>query len=282
MKFLREKFYDEKGIITHFLSDNTLLDLEKSEDITKELKKEFVEEFLKKIVEAKFISQETIGVVKTKYPANSWSIDFPGWIGSFDEQKGKKVMVIGSEPHIHFEYLQTVYAFNNSKQASDFIDNDHPIFRFLSAILTDRFKLSREEVLKECYLTDLFPLAPFRGNGVSVGSVDKIQLLLSGANWLSIRSAFARNGLPKEIEGVKPELIVTQGVTVLGEVMNILGIKSGMTAVPIVPVKGKRQFIRKVEWNGIPIISVPHIGSSRMRTFWNNNIKQIKKVVSEI
>lgn len=67
------------------------------------------------------------------------------------------------------------------------------------------------------------------------------------------------------------------------EVLNILGIISGLSVIPIFSTSGKkRQYVRKVEWNGIPIVSVPHIGSGRMRTFWNNNLEAVKKAVAEI
>lgn len=81
-------------------------------------KKDFVEQFIKKIVENGLMMQSSIDEVKANYPKNSWSIDFPSWLGEFNEKKGKKVMIIGSEPHIHYEFLQTVYGFNNERQAS--------------------------------------------------------------------------------------------------------------------------------------------------------------------
>ncbi len=285
MQFLQEKFFDQKGYVQKFLSGgNQLIRLEQPGRVSEEVKKDFVEQFIAKIIDQGVIERSTIQAVRDKYSENSWSIDFPGWIGEFNEEKGKKVMIIGSEPHVHYRYLQTVYGFNNDKRAQDYIANDHPIFKYLSDVLAQRFQMPREDVLKECYLTDLFPLGPFRGNGVAVGSVDKIQALLGeSGNWIQTRSAYAKDSLPKEIAGVKPQLIITQGVTVFLEVLNILGIINGLSVIPIFSSSGKkRQYVRKVEWNGIPIVSVPHIGSGRMRTFWNNNLEAVKQAVAEI
>ena len=115
-----------------------------------------------------------------------------------------------------------------------------------------------------------------------MGSVDKIQAVIGSESWINIRLAYAKINLLKEIDAVKPKLIITQGKEVLKEVINVLGITEKLSVIPVVPSSGKRQFIRKVEWNNISIISVPHIGSQRMRTFWKSNMEQIKKAVSEI
>lgn len=283
MKFLKIKFYDKKSLIDYFInSNNELLELEKTDKVPLDIKKEFVDQFIGELIKTEAVSQSTIDSVRVNYPANSWSIDFPSWIGNFDEHKGKQFMVIGAEPHIHFEYLQTVYGFHNEHSTNTYIENHHPLFKYLSNILAYKFHITKEEALNECYLTDLFPLSPYRGNGVSVGSVDKIQALIGAEDWFKIRFKYAKRNLAEEIQNVRPKLIITQGKEVLSEVLNILGITEKVMIFPIIPSSGKRQFIRKVEWNGLPIISVPHIGSQRMRTFWKGNLEQIKKAVSEV
>jgi hypothetical protein len=65
-------------------------------------------------------------------------------------------------------------------------------------------------------------------------------------------------------------------------VLKILEIKETTKKIAISPLKGKNQYIRSVKWNGITFISVPHIGSQRMRTFWNNNIDQVKEAVAAL
>ena len=281
MKFLTDKFYDQENRIKNFLgAGNRLLALEKDQNIDDEIKRLFVNQFIEKIIEQNIISREAINSVNDKNP---WSIDFPSWIGEFDEKKGKRFFVIGAEPHIHYKYLQTVYGFHDEKSVTAYIEDDHPIFSFLSQLLAEKFQLSKGEALNECYLTDLFPLSARRGNGLSVGSADKLQFLIGkNDNWIDIRRKYAKSNLAKEIKAVKPEIVITQGKEVFKEVLVALDIKGKVTELFVPSLKGKRQFIRKVQWNDTLIVSVPHIGSRRMRTFWRSNLEQIKKVFSEM
>jgi hypothetical protein len=281
MEYLKQKFSDHNNNIKTFLtSDNCLLSLEKNDKILETTKKDFVEGFVNDLLEKKIINER---FKKSVDEANAWSIDFPSWHGEFNEKKGKKIFIIGSEPHIHHKYLQTVYGFNNERGLVEYINNDHPIFKFISDLLSYKFNFSKEEVLKECYLTDLFPLSPFRGNGISVGSTDKLQeLLQDSASWIDIRYRYAKENLPYEVENVKPEIIVTQGKEVFEEVIKILGIKEIVSKIPVPTREGRNQFIRSIKWNGIDIISVPHIGSKRMRTFWNNNMDKVKEAIMQL
>lgn len=283
MEYLKQKFSDHNNNIKSFLTnENCLLCVEKNDQILETTKKDFVKNFIDNLLEKKIINEEFRHLFD-ETSANAWSIDFPSWHGAFDEEKGRKIMIIGSEPHIHYKYLQTVYGFNNERELGDYI-KDHPIFRFISVLLHHRFNVSKEEeVLKECYLTDLFPLSPFRGNGVNVGSTDQLQEVIGNTgNWVEIRYKYAKGNLPFEIENVKPELIITQGKAVFEEVVKILDIKENVNLIPIPTKEGKNQFIRTVKWNGIDIISVPHIGSKRMRTFWNNNIDKVKEAMMKL
>lgn len=281
MEFLRQKFSDYDNNIKSFLtSENCLLCLEKDDRILEKTKQSFVKGFVDSLLQKEILNEQFINSVEE---ANAWSIDFPSWYGAFSEEKGKKVMIIGSEPHIYHKYLQTVYGFNNERELGDYI-KVHPIFKFISALLYHRFNISKEEeVLKECYLTDLFPLSPFRGNGVNVGSTDQLQKVIGNTgNWVDIRYKYAKGNLPFEIENVKPELIITQGKAVFEEVVKILDIKENVNQIPIPTKEGKNQFIRTVKWNGIDIISVPHIGSKRMKTFWDNNIIKVKEAMMKL
>jgi hypothetical protein len=281
MKFLKIKFGDSQEYINHFVTiNNSLLCLEKNDMVNDEIKANFVSQFIDKLIQKEIINSEIINAIDD---LNAWSIDFPSWYGNFDEQIGKKILIIGSEPHIHNKYLQTVYGFNSEKSIDDYLYNSHPIFKFVSELVSYKLKISKEDALKECYLTDLFPLSPFRGNGKSVGSTDKIQKVIGNkGSWVSLRHNYAKQNLSYEIENVKPELIITQGKEVFEEVIKILNIHEKINFISITPSSGKRQFIRSVKWNSLTIISVPHIGSQRMRTFWNNNIDAVKNAMLEI
>ncbi len=137
--------------------------------------------------------------------------------------------------------------------------------------------------MEKCYLTDLFPLSPFRGNGLAVGSADKIDQILGGnKNWHQIRQTYAKSHLSDEIKDVNPKLIITQGKAVFENLMNALEINDKINLIPVIPKTGKKQYIRKVNWSDIPIISVPRMGTKRMRGFWNNNIEQVKTIIQQI
>lgn len=281
MKFLKDKFYDTNGYLDNFLGiDNSLLNIEKSSTIDEQVKVNFVNQFTETLLSKGLINRATIDSVDKQ--VNPWSIDFPSWTASFDQKKGKGIFVIGAEPHIHFRFVQTVYGLNGENTVDSYIENNHPLFKYLAEIVAYKFKISKEDALNECYLTDLFPLSPMRGGGLSVGSADKLQALIGSENWQTIRFNYAREHLKNEIEGVKPKLIITQGKGVLQEIAKILGGLTNFTEIPIVPKKGNRQFIRLTSWNEIPIISVPHIGSQRMRTFWNSCLTEVCETISKI
>ena len=285
MEFLKQKFYDNKGYLNTFLGPkNFLLKLEESKDedsgVPEEIKKAFVKQFIERLVKQNILNQSIINSVTD---LNPWSIDFPSWHGEFDEKKGKAFFIIGSEPHIRNKYLQNVYGFHGQKEIEAYLSDSHPLFRFISEILSYKYDISKEEVLKECYLTDLFPLSPFRGNGLKVGSATSLQKVVGeNGSWTNIRYSYANKNLPFEINNVKPKLIITQGKQVFNEVIEILAIEEKRNKVGVQPAKGKKQYIRSVSWNNIGIISVPHIGSQRMKTFWNSNMDLIKEAIDKI
>lgn len=282
MEFLKQKFFDEKNYIHNFLDHNNSLQRLESNDnsaVPEEIKKAFVSQFTDRLIEKNVLDQTIINAVTD---LNPWSIDFPSWHGVFDVKKGKEFFIVGSEPHIQYKYLQTVYGFHNHRTTEEYLNIGHPIFRFIADILSHKYNIPKIEVLKECYLTDLFPLSPCRGNGLKVGTASSLQRIIGDKKWEEIRFSYARENLPIEIQGVKPKLIITQGMQVFYEVIKILGIEEKRRKIPVQPIKGRKQYIRSVSWNNIEIISVPHIGSRRTRTFWNNNIGLIKEALDNM
>lgn len=280
LTFLKEKFFDINNHLDKFITnENCLLKLE-SEDINENIKKSFVNQFIQKIVEKKLFSVELVNSVTEN---NAWSIDFPSWHGGFNAKEGKSIFIIGAEPHIHFKYLQTVYGFNNENTIENYLNDNHYIFNYISELLYDKLKTTRENVLNNCYLTDLFPLSPFRGNGLSVGSQEKIQKAIGkSGNWAEIRRSYAKENLLFEIKNVNPKIIITQGKQVFEEVIRILNIKEVIKNDLIKTIKGKNQYVRSVKWNNIIIISVPHIGSRRMQSFWKNNLNTVKQTIETL
>ncbi len=289
MDFLKQKFFDHANLLHHLLTKKCeLKPLEYDNSISEDLKREFRDNFFRGLTSNNTIKfkEETYNVVEEAI--NPWSIDFPSWIGEFDPEKGKKVFIIGSEPHIHYKYLQTVYGFHAGegekiKESSRrYFESGHPIFQFLPQFLSSFLKVSDQEVLEHCYLTDLVSFAPMKSKGVNVGSTNGINSMIKGTDdWRRIRKAYASIALENEIKGVKPEIIVTQGKEVFYEVcQTLLGSGFESNQFPI-NLKGRQQYIRIAKWMDIPILSVPHIGSKQLRSFWKSHLNEVKVAVNK-
>jgi hypothetical protein len=200
MRFLKQKFADQKNYIDSFLDDNTLKKLSKPEN--EQNKASFVQQFIEELIRKNILDQKLINTVND---TNAWSIDFPSWHGEFDEKLGKRIFIIGSEPHIHHKYLQTVYGLHNEKSLQKYITTEHAIFRFVSELVASKYSIEKEEALTQCYFTDLFPLSPYRGSGLKVGSSQGIQKVIGNTGeWVKIRYQYAKENLPLEIASLKP------------------------------------------------------------------------------
>lgn len=277
MNFLLRKFFDAKCLIKkHFLTEkNELLKLET--DVSKELKKEFRDNFFCEILKKGIINQPIIDSVGQENP---WSIDFPSWFGSFDEKKGKPVFIIGSEPHIQNEYLQTVYGLSSKTDVSALPD----MLFFLSELLKKYFKAeTKESVLEGCYITDLVPFSPYRNreNKIPVGTPESIQTVLGdNGNWTELRYNFAKESLLLEIEAVSPKIIIAQGEDVFKVVLSIIGITESKIEYGFVELgaKKKKYKLRKIKCKEFTIISVPHIGSNNTKWIWKNESNRNKLI----
>ena len=288
MNFLKHKFFDKDNFIEEYLLTPTGA-LKPLEYLPEPIKKGFRDNFFKglKAIEAVGFKEETYNVVDEA--TNPWSIDFPSWIGPFDPKTGKKVFLIGSEPHIGHRYLQTVYGFYSDEGKSlqdlsrSYYGREYSIFHFIPQIFSPVLRVPEAEVLLHCYLTDLVPFAPMKSRDTKLGSSFKIANLIKGAgDWWDIRQQYASIALADEIKGVKPEIIVTQGKEVFYEVCTVLlGPKFDVKHFPIKKLKYRQQYVRMATYGNIPIVSVPHIGSKRMNTFWKLHISEAKLTVTE-
>ena len=275
MKFLKQKFNDQSGLIDQFLlPGNVLKKLENQ--IPKDLARKFVNQFLEKMENEGIFNREIRDAVSDQNP---WSVDFPSWYGPFDENAGKRFFIIGAEPHIHFEYIQSVYQLNGEAGTTP----RHEIFDFLVSLLGD--KDDCDKVLSDIYMTDLFPLAPKRGNGKHVGSTARLEELLKGVgSWHGLRRKYAKSNLAQEIEAVRPELVITQGKVVFDEVVFALSIESPATSFRIESrTKGvQNQSSRMVKWKNCKIISIPHVGTMRHRAFYRNQVGDVSRVLNNV
>lgn len=268
IQFLKEKFSDQENLIDEFLlPGNVLKRLE--DDISEDVKKRFVSNFLDKLVADGILTPE-----QRAYPpdTNAWSVDFPSWFGPVDSNKGRRFFVIGSEPHIHFPFLQSVYQLNGATTKSQ----SHEMLSFLWELLSFDGQ-DFDDFLSEIYLTDLIPAAPMRGSGTPLGSSDSLTAFFQPVgNWTEWRNKYASQNLADEIAAVRPELILTQGKDVLEIVMNALSVQGPIEMHRIESVNGRAQNIRVVDWNGYKIVSVPHVGTRRHKAFYRANIGALR------
>lgn len=287
MDFLKHKFFDRNNLIEQHLVTHTGA-LKPLEDLPENIRQLFRDSFFNGLLANNATAFNPVIYNAVDETINPWSIDFPGWIGPFDPETGKKVFVIGSEPHIHHKYLQTVYGFHTldgeeiDGSSNRYYKYGHPIFRYLPTVLSTFLNVPEQTVLEHCYLTDLVSFAPMKSAGKNAGSINGINNLIKGTgDWRYIRRSYASVALANEIQGVKPDIIVAQGKEVFREVCLILLGKEVEEKHDIQKLKGKQQYIRIAKWRDIPILSVPHIGSKRMRTFWESHLHEVKISVNK-
>lgn len=214
-----------------------------------------------------------------------WAFDFPGWIGKFSP---RKYMVIGMEPHIERYDFQITYGLSEytpQKEKRFSIDTTRQSFVVCrddsSIIWSNLFKLFADEetkaavlegdmtalmnFLRQFYITDLCHFAP-RGPAKRIREIPQ---------WTKWRRHIAREFLPQDIELVNPEVIITQGNTVFGELARSL--KPRITGEEKC---GKIKIIF-AEFEGVKIISIPHFGSELTnKTFWLRNLEVVKEILA--
>ena len=221
-----------------------------------------------------------------------WAFDFSGWCGelNFGQERLKKYIVVGLEPHIaDFDFqityglsentpIDDVKRFSIDTKQKDFIrckNDSSVIWTNLFKILSDEKSFlsvtekgdegSLQEFLNQFYITDLCYFAP-QGKANKIGEIQ---------DWSKIRSVVANEFLSKEIELINPELIITQGGVAFDKVSEITKIKN---------IQGFNITVGKQNWGvrygnneRTKILSLPHIGSVMInRTFWNRNLQEVK------
>lgn len=274
IQHLKKKFNDQENLIDQFLLPGNVL--KKLEDgIPVEIKKRFVNGFLDKLVAEGILTPEQ----RTHAPeTNPWSVDFPSWHGPFDPSRGKRFVVIGSEPHIHFSYLQSVYQLNGETTT----DSPHEMLKFLHEILSFNGE-SFEEILDELYLTDLLPFAPMRGNRTAMGSPEKLEAFLTSVgSWSALRREYATRHLAEEIAAVKPQLVIAQGKAVFDQIIRFLHIEAPVKSCRIASTVGNAHNVRCVDWQTFKIVSLPHIGTRQHKGFYRRHAADARSGLAQL
>ncbi len=304
--FLEIKFGEE---ITKRLFDGKKLTPEKTVGKNKKDQKLVVEQLegLKDLSKIKFKNDKEIELPKDNknqkldldLKNTRWAFDFPGFIGEFNGSK--EIMIIGLEPHVECYDFQITYGLsektpfgeerfecNNNTKKTDFpvLCKDDS-----SLIWSNIFKIFNEEkqckddtslknFLERFYITDLCHFAP-QDHASAIKGVKK---------WDEIRKNVAEKFLKREIEIVKPKIILAQGKVVFYFLKDILKFDKILPEA-FVEYGKRKQYIRFGEKNindeKITIIGLPHLGTSRHRKFYqekSNDIREIlrKKLPKEI
>ena len=191
-----------------------------------------------------------------------WGVDFSSWIGEFD--KGKDLMIIGSEPHISVNY-QLVYNFGNYKDenhvetALSHYNRRGDIWHHLTNIfISSDTDTAKSDFLSKCYITDLCHIVPKRCGQIT--SIRKA-LSISKKEWVRFRTSVAKDFLIEEIKIVNPKYIILQGANARDFVKDIGGKYNEK-----IPLKDKH-YIRKGQLNGYEIIAIPHLTGNEI---WRN------------
>jgi hypothetical protein len=228
----------------------------------------------------------------------NWAFDFSGWTGKLHNVNDhlKKYMIIGLEPHVErYDYQVTYGLSDKTPQGSPRFeldldsefeikcnDDSSLIWSNLFKIMADDnqknelFKKGNKQImfdfLEQFYIVDLCHFAP----------QDKAKAINDVKDWDKIRFKVASHYLTKEIDIIKPKVIITQGNGVFNELKKILKIKETKSY----PLKfGKNTWSVKTginSNNNIKVLSIPHFGTIlNYKTFYQNNRDLVTKTLSD-
>jgi hypothetical protein len=218
----------------------------------------------------------------------NWAFDFSGWSSKLHNGNDqlKKYMIVGLEPHVERYDFQVTYGLSdktpqglqrfelnlNNEFEIKCNDDSSLIWSNLFKIMADDnqqnelLKKGNEQImfdfLNQFYIVDLCHFAP----------QDKAKAINDVKDWDKIRFKVASHYLTKEIDIIKPKVIITQGNGVFKELKKILNFKETKSY----PLKfGKNTWSVKTgedRNNGFKVLSIPHFGSIlNYRTFYQNN-----------
>jgi hypothetical protein len=291
-----EKFYQEKygkEVCADLLKDHQLL----AENI-----KCFSTERQQVVKQQVELLKETLKL-SLDVDATKWAFDFPGWLGKLDttDKHLKKYMIIGLEPHIKRYDYQITYGlsdrtpdetpdgkqrFSLNKEKEIVCQDDSKIIwpnlykimaseKQLKEAFVDGNEQTIFDFLNQFYIMDLCHFAP----------QDKAKAVRDIKDWTKIRYKVASHFLLKEIELIKPEVIITQGngvFTVLRKILRFEETKS----YPLLFGKNKWSIktgkVKKDQNNQYDILSIPHFGSDlNNKTFYMNNLDLVRNTLLE-
>ncbi len=218
----------------------------------------------------------------------NWAFDFSGWTGKLrnGNDQLKKYMIVGLEPHVERYDFQVTYGLSDktpqgSQRFELDLNNEFEIkcnddssliwsnlFKIMASFnqQNELLKKGNEQImfdfLDKFYIVDLCHFAP----------QDKAKAINDVKDWDKIRFKVASHYLTKEIDIIKPKVIITQGNGVFKELKKILNFKETKSY----PLKfGKNTWSVKTGEdynNGFKVLSIPHFGTIlNYKTFYQKN-----------
>lgn len=223
-----------------------------------------------------FLTTEEYDIFKNR----GWGLDFSGWLGEMNPEKGRKYMIIGVEPHIvHPQLIQVVYDFfskkdmKDSERAEELFHTGHPLWKRVSELIYENPK-RKAEILMDCYIADICHFAPF-----DIGSADTIKQKVP--RWKRIRSRVADRYLIEEIQALEPSVIIAQGQVAFQSVQSLFNIRNRSVQVLNEYAVGpkKKLFVRYFKLSEVTVIGVPHMGTSFNinRKFWDEHTSLVRE-----
>jgi uracil-DNA glycosylase len=227
----------------------------------------------------------------------NWAFDFSGWTGQLDLSKDniKEYMIIGLEPHVEWCDYQVTYGLSdnapNGSQRFSLKPKDEKFeiqsegdsniiwTNLLKIMASDKLqsevfeqgnKQALIDFLNQFYIADLCHFAP-QGKA---NEINKIK------DWKNIRLKVASYFLTREIDLIKPKVLITQGNDVFTELKKVLKFKE-TNSYPLRFGKNcwsiKTGEDRKSKYK---VLSIPHFGSDlNYKTFYLNNRELVRKSV---
>jgi len=197
---------------------------------------------------------------------HEWAFDLPAWVGPFAQGK---IMLIGLEPHIEGHNYQLTYDIDVVALQKDKSDRRSKPWKFWERVIeltrNGEFPDSESEWTEffgQFYVTDLCHFAP-KGRQSLIGNIK---------NWSNVRKETARRFLVQEIDIVKPKMIITHGRDAAEQLCIALGMEREDYPLPDLKELDLKELDLKELKNGVPHLSVWHLGSNQTARYWNNKI----------
>jgi hypothetical protein len=206
---------------------------------------------------------------------NNWGFDFPGWLGTISE--GKKIMIIGQEPHILEPPVQIVYGFcqnlnESSQEAAQRLIKSNKLWYRVAELFKHQF-IDKHDVLENCYITDICHFAPSKCGTVGV---IETKIFEHSQKWKTIRDKILSKYLEDEVHALSPSVILCQSAIAYESVIRVLSPQVRKAERMKYPSKG--YMIKFAKWEDrVNIIGIPHLGSNFNITnkFWDNHLPDV-------